>query len=172
MPSPCLLFCSAPRVNVVRGLGGVESEKSSGNSGREFIVSGNERRKVFHLLYITDEWEDVGSDNSSVESDCGSDASVIYEGRPSNQRKIRHDKFASQTFLPNLVFLLSCLISFRSALSDFCRFSVRHRRMRRAGEKRNPTFLPSTSELFLVKSNVFFLRAQGGRKAMAVFTER
>lgn len=37
-------------------------EKSSGNSGRKFIVSGNERRKVFHFPYIADEWADIASD--------------------------------------------------------------------------------------------------------------
>lgn len=41
----------------------VDAEKSSGNSGRKFIVSGNERRKVFHLPYNTDEWADIVSDS-------------------------------------------------------------------------------------------------------------
>jgi hypothetical protein len=100
---------------------GKREKKSSGNLAENLLFQEMNGEKFLLRLYITDERAGIVSDNQStlqmisVTAD-GHNKNVIYELHPRSHRKIHNDKFVSQTY-SSVFFLLSRLISFRSALS-------------------------------------------------------
>lgn len=109
----------------------------------------------------------IGSDNERIQGRVGkTNKTVIYAGRPTFPSIEKFTMTNSFLELVLRLLLLSRLISFRSVLRllpclrafgpSFCLGTSSKR-------KENLTFLPLTSELSLVKSNVFFSGRVNGR---------